>query len=130
MATWTVTKKMIVNALKKDLVLITNQKKATEKYIKAGCGHFLNHQWCAGHKQVIKLHNDMIKLANKAIEKINNTKEKDDLPKNVTPKFALEVSKQALFDKVCDVFDTSQMTAKQLYFMNILLPNFSKLGKQ
>ena len=76
MAKKTVTKKMIVNALKKDLVLLNKQKKATETYISAGCGQFLNvgnDQWCGGYKEVIKLYKDMIKFANKAIEKLNNT---------------------------------------------------------
>jgi len=126
MTTKTITKKMIVNALKKDLVVLKNQKKATEDYIKIGCGQFLNignDQWCGGYKEVLKLYKDMIKFATKAIEKLNDADE------------------DCLFDKVYDVFekiaDASEANVfldakKEPYSDNYqphhsLFPNFSKL---
>jgi hypothetical protein len=117
---------MIVNALKKDLVLLNKQKKATEDYIKVGCGQFLNvgnDQWCGNYKEVLRLYKDMIKFANKAIEKLNNTND------------------EYLFDKIYDVFekiaDASEANVflegeKWAYeenhqFHHSLFPNFVKL---
>lgn len=77
MTTKTITKKMIIDALKKDLVVLEKQKKATEDYIKIGCGQFLNvgnDQWCGGKKEVIRLYKDMIKFANSAIRKLESLK--------------------------------------------------------
>lgn len=125
MATKTITKKMIVNALKKDLVLLNKQKKATQDYIKAGCGQFLNvgnDQWCGNYKEVLKLYNDLIKFANKAIEKLNSTNE------------------EYLFDKVYDVFEKIADSSEATVFLHAekethdfqthhgLFPNFSKLS--
>lgn len=127
MATKTITKKMIVNALKKDILVLTKQKKATESYIKLGCGQFLNvgnDQWCGGYRRVIKLYNDMIKFANKAIEKLNSTNKNEHL-----------------FDTVYDVFDRIAQASEASVFLNEekqpyvddyqphhnLFPNFNKL---
>jgi len=77
MTTKTVTNKMIVNALKKDLVVLKKQKKATEDYIKIGCGQFLNvgnDEWCGGKKEVIRLYKDMIKFVNASICKLESLK--------------------------------------------------------
>lgn len=127
MATKTVTKKMIVDALKKDLVLLNKQKKATEDYIKAGCGQFLNvgnDQWCGGYKEVIKLHNDMIKFANKSIEKLNSAKKDEYLIGLV-----YDVFYQIVDSGEAEVFLSAE---KEPYADNYqphhgLFPNFSKL---
>lgn len=77
MVTKTVTKKMIVNAFKKDLLLLNKQKKATEDYINIGCGQFLNvgnDEWCGGKKEVIRLYKDIIKFATYAIRKLESLK--------------------------------------------------------
>lgn len=77
MTTKTITKKMIVNALKKDLLLLNKQKKATEDYIKIGCGQFLNvgnDQWCGGEKEVLRLYKDIIEFVNAAIRKLESLK--------------------------------------------------------
>lgn len=122
MTTKTITKKMIVNALKKDLVLLNKQKKATQDYIKAGCGQFLNvgnDEWCGNYKKVLKLYNDMIKFANKAIEKLNSTKKNE-----------------YLLDAVYDVFYSMAYASEANVFLSAkkgfqthhgLFPNFSKL---
>lgn len=62
MTTKTVTKNMVVNALKKDIALLERQLKLTQDYIKAGCGQFLNvgnDEWCGGAKEVLRLHRNV-----------------------------------------------------------------------
>lgn len=127
MSTKTITKKMIVTALKKDLVLLNKQKKATEDYIKAGCGQFLNvgnDEWCGGYKEVLRLYKDMIKFVNKAIVKLNPLKEGVDLLEDFWSLFSESTSSNE-----AGVFVTEE---KQPYDLGRLhhglLVNFSKLN--
>lgn len=129
MTTKTVTKKMIVNAIKKDLVLLNKQKKATKDYIKAGCGQFLNvgnDQWCGGYDSVVNLYDDMIYFAKETIKNLNSLKK--------------EPTADDLFDVIDDIFDNIADASEANVFLcgekepydgmqthHGLFPNFSKL---
>lgn len=80
MPTKTVTKKMVVNALKKDIALLEYQLKLTQNYIKAGCGQFLNvgnDEWCGGEKEVLRLHRNVLSFAKNALARLVKLKQCD-----------------------------------------------------
>ena len=65
---------MLLNALKKDVVILKKQKKISQEYIQQGCGQFLNVEnprWNGGYLSVINLYDDMIKFANQTIKLLN-----------------------------------------------------------
>jgi len=69
-----ISSKMLLNVLKKDVVILKKQKKISQEYIQQGCGQFLNVEnprWNGGYLSVINLYDDMIKFANQTIKLLN-----------------------------------------------------------
>lgn len=152
MATKTITKKMIVAALKKDLVLLNKQKRATEDYIKAGCGQFLNvgnDSYCGNYEEVLRLYSDMIKWANKIISKLDALKIKPkhgikidiDVSNKKIKKNPPEDKSIAYINFICDSFEHTFQSSESFVFLNeteinpmdschhTLFPNFSNYAR-
>lgn len=88
MTTKTVTRKMIVAALKKDVAILEKQLKATHDYIKLGCGHFLNvgnDNWCGGQKEVLRFYKNVVQLGNTWLKRVESAKTDDVVSKIYIP---------------------------------------------
>jgi hypothetical protein len=125
MTTKTVTKKMVVNALKKDIALLEHQLKLTQDYIKAGCGQFLNvgnDEWCGGAKEVLRLHRNVLSFAKNALARLVKLKQCDDYA----------------YDFVFDIWEIRNKASESWVFISgdktgfyhNILPNLNRLACQ